>query len=131
MIRCEPDKIRFYDPDAEHNEYLIHTVELSDDRSLSQFVTLWFKGKEQHRPEVEQWKRERGLDDHHKRELYHRDGPWIPAQFPGKESKGWSHHSHIDLTAPPRLTDMEPYEADIPPSVLETIGAYLEERDNG
>lgn len=121
MIRCEPDIVRFCDPEAMENDYPIHTVELSDDRSVSQFVTLWFKGKNE---QIEELKR-RGLDDHHNRDVYHRGPAWLPAQFPGKHRHGWSHHSHIDLERPPLVEDLEPYADAIPPVIRDEIENHL------
>jgi hypothetical protein len=122
MIRCEPDKSRFCDPEATTNEYLIHTVELSDERSTSQFFTLWFKGKF---GAIEEWRTAKGLDDHHNRAVYHRCGPWLPAQYPDKDSRGWSHHAHIDLQHAPTMADLQPYAEQIPPAILDEIKAYL------
>lgn len=126
MIRCEPDIVRFCDPEAMTNEYKIHTVELSDERSVSQFVTLWFKGQERDLPQLKNWKQEHGLDDHHAREVYHRGSPWIPAMYPGKQKRGWSHHVHVDLNHNPQWSDLQPFLADIPPSIQQDIRQYLE-----
>lgn len=122
MIRCEPDKVRFCDEDATRNERLIHTIDLSDERSASQFVTLWFKGNGE---AVQQWRRERGLDNHHNRELYHREPPWLPAKYPGMQRRFWSTHTHIDLSAPPQWSDLEPFLDEIPLGTQQEIQSYL------
>ena len=117
MIRCEVDKVRFCDPAATYGGPFIHTVELSDERSLRQFVTVWTKGV---RPDwVARW-------PHHDRGTYHREsGGWLPQQYPGMESKGWSTHHHADLALPPILADLEPFLDEIPPGIQAEIQEYL------
>lgn len=115
---CEPDKVRFCDSEALQNRTLIHTVDLSDDRSDGHFITLWLKGAA-----GDDWAK--GLSDHHKRELYHRDPPWIPATYPGMHRKGWVTHRHIDLDRQPQWQDLEPYLDEIPSSVQTEIKTYL------
>ena len=117
---CEPDKERFCDQRAATNTTLIHTVDLSDERSHGHFITLWLKGDA-----GDEWARQCGLSDHHNRELYHRDPPWIPAMFPGMQKRGWSKHRHIDLTRPPAADDLERFAEQIPDSILADIKTFL------
>ncbi len=129
MVRCEPDIVRFCDPDATDNRFRIHTVELSDERSTTQFVTLWFKGQESELPGIEAWKRERGLRNHHQREVYHRGPAWLPTQYPGKQKRGWSHHCHVDLNRPPQWNDLEPFVDEIPPALQDDLRLYLSQQN--
>lgn len=123
MIRCEPDKVRFCGP--EEGPHIIHTVDLSDQRSVRQFLTFWTKGRGER---VQGWAASHGLDGHHQREVYHREPPWLPAMYPGKESGDpWSNHYHVDLSLPPTWEDIEPYTDEMPPEVQEAIRRYLKE----
>lgn len=122
MTRLEPDKVRFVDPDARTSRHPIFAVDLSDDRSARHFLTFWCKGKTLR----DAWAIANGIDpDNHDRDVYHRDGPWIPETFPGMESAGWGKHCHLDLARPPAFADIEPFAADIPANVLAEIRAYF------
>lgn len=121
MIRCEPDIVRFCDPEATENDCLIHTIELSDDRSIRQFITFWLKGAN------EAWKQKHRLDDHHQRDVYHRGPPWLPAQYPGKQKRGWSAHYHVDLESPPTAADLDRFTEDIPPAIWDEIQNHLKD----
>ena len=116
MIRCEPDKVRFIDPDAEYSLALVHTVDLSDERSVQQFVTLWTKGK---RPD---WS-DRMPD--HARDVYHRDPPWLPTAFPGKEQKGWQTHYHLNLRSAPTWDDLQPFLSELSPALRADLQAFF------
>ena len=114
---------RFHDPFAEQNEYLIHTVEISDERDPENFVTFWFKGQKQGRA----WAAEHGIKEKHDPAIYHTTGKytWMPDVFPGKESQGWSTHFHVDLREQPTFEDLERFAADLPLRLLAQIEAYF------
>lgn len=114
-MRLEPDKERFIFKDAPASPYAIHAVDFSDERSCQHFVTVWTKGK------MPGWD---GRWPHHNRDVYHRDGPWIPATFPGKEKEGWSSHYHVNLGHPPNAADLEPFAEHIPPPLMQQINAW-------
>lgn len=119
MLRCDPDKVRFCDPEALTSASRVHSVDLSDDRSSRPFLTLWVKG------EADAWAEAVGLSRDHDRAVYHRDLPWLPATFPGMEFKRWDKHYHLDLPGPPVWSDVEQFASDIPRALLEEIRQYL------
>lgn len=122
MVRIEPDKHRFIDADAFTSRCLVHSVEVSDARSLLPFLTFWVKGKEL----GQAWALATGLSDHHDREIYHRETePWIPIAFPGMESKGWSKHYHLNLKAAPRWEDFRPFLDQMPKVLQDELLAYF------
>ena len=128
VITVEPDKVRFCDPVAVGSGFLIHTVEVSDSRSVRQFVTFWCKGGRGQGPRSAAWAAAHGLDGHHDREVYHREpGPWLPQMYPGMESQGWGKHYHLDLWNPPRWGDVEPFTDEIPPVIQEELRRHLGE----
>lgn len=121
------DKVRFVDPDAVRNAELVHTVELSDRRSSRHFVTLFLKGRT---PASDAWVRETGLseDNHHDPAIYHRDDKktqWVYGYWPDKKDEGWVFHYHVRLDGPPKLSDLAPYEVQIPAVVMTEIANYL------
>lgn len=126
MTLVQPDKVRFCDPEATTNGFLIHTVELSDARSVQAFLTFWCKGGRDQGPRSQAWATAHGLTGHHNREVYHRESdPWLPQQYPGQESQGWSKHYHADLTHTPTWADVLPFCDEVPPVLQEAIQAYL------
>lgn len=119
-MRCEPDKQRFCDPEAMTAAHLIHTVELSDERSVRQFITFWVKSRER----GEAWRLAKGLGKEHDREIYHRGLPWLPETFPQANGE-WSKHYHLDLHSSPTWADIEPFCGEIPEVIQEEIKVYL------
>lgn len=128
MIRVNPDKVRFCDPDAmSTDEPIVHTVDLSDDRSLRNFITLYCKGQDRGR----EWAARHKMPTHHDREIYHREEPWLPKQFPGMEGHGWQYHVHIDTgDNPPTLEDVMAFREWIPDCIIEEITEYFSSEDN-
>ena len=45
MIRVEPDKERFIDNNAPFSSFVVHAVDISDERSSGNFITFWCRGK--------------------------------------------------------------------------------------
>lgn len=121
-MRLEPDKERFIDPDALTSAFVVHAVDISDERSPAQFITFWCRGKTL----CDSWAITHGINpDNHQRDLYHLDDPWIPTTWPGKESQGWNKHCHVDLASPPKWGDFTPYLDGIPPKVQDAIRQHL------
>lgn len=102
MEVLHPDKVRFAADGA-----LIHTVELSDDRSVRPFVTLWMTET------APEYAERHNLSNEHDPTIYHR------------ESTQGGIHYHIDLEHPPQLSDLEPFRNEIAPSVMNEIEGYL------
>lgn len=131
MQVLNPDKARFCDLEAESSDKPIHTVEISDSRSVRQFITLWFKGKDK----GSAWAEANGNAGLHDPEVYHREKtepdfqPFISRLWPGKESEGWSNHYHIDLNRPPQLSDFDSLTSIIPDSILTELTDHLRERN--
>jgi hypothetical protein len=132
VLQVPVDKVRFCDPDAVSSPSLVHTVEVSDGRSLSHFLTFWVKGGRDQGNPAKAWADKHGLDGHHNREVYHREpDPWLPQQFPGMDSKGWSKHYHADLKNPPTWADVEPFCDELPACLRVEIKDYFDGRPAG
>lgn len=127
MVTVNPDKVRFSDLNAPHNGCDVHTVELSDCRSMQHFVTLWFKGQKA----GERWAQQVGNSGLHKPEVYHREKtepdfqPFISRLWPGKESEGWPTHYHIDLAAEPQYADVSGLFCLLPQSIVDELSEHL------
>jgi hypothetical protein len=119
----EPDKLRFLDLAAEASPYYVHTVELSDDRSLAQFFTLWVKAS--NREDINAWVEDVGLDKNlHDPGLFHRDDErfaWIGNTFKSAHPGQWATHYHVMTDGPPRPAFLLPFKEQIPPEVWEEI----------
>lgn len=120
-MRLEPDKIRFLDPVKESNDR-IHAVDLSDERSPSQFITIWMRGRDQ------EWMDANGMTPCvHAGEIYHRDdGPhhWVAERY---GILSWGMHWHKDLEAPPKLEDIEPFAHGMSAGLIARIRAHFQE----
>lgn len=121
MIHCPIDKVRFIDHNAVTDPHLVHCVELSDARSIRQFVTIWVKNRDR----GERWRTPTRLGTHHDRAVYHRDEAWIPDVFPGKEA-AWITHYHLDLDRPPEWNDIVPFADEIPECIQNDLQDYLQ-----
>ena len=120
------DKQRFVNLDARDDNYEVHSIELSDSRSLRHFITLFLK---QRTSRQDGWVYLSGLREytHHDPEIYHRDDlktKWVIEGFPDMGAP-WTHHYHVLLDAAPKFGDLAPFKDQIPPSLLEEIRQYL------
>ncbi len=95
-MRLEPDKIRFLDQDRE--EYAVTCIEVSDSRSLENFITLWIRAGQENflLSEIGSslWENVKQGRGRHIPSIFHRDD----------EDSKWSvtlHHYHVPYKEQP------------------------------
>lgn len=127
------DKIRFIDVHANQLNagYPVHTVEISDARSVAQFITFFVKHRA---PVVEAFLTASGLREctHHDPKVYHRDNEkttWVYDTFPG--TQGWTHHFHLQLDRAPKLEDFAPFWDGLSPELQAEIASHYDVQEPG
>ena len=124
MIRVivNPDKVRFSDDETDFNEIsadektcdgpFIHMIEISDERSMTHFITFWLTG--QHRVAFKDWREIADVKDHDPA-IYHREGrphTWMyndgsmSKQDWQKKWQGWQNHMHYRFDHQPEIAEM-------------------------
>lgn len=103
--RPETDKVRFVDTALAAGEpYLIHTVELSDERSLAHFMSCYVTGLgDTALQERVPFTRQIDLRDHNPA-VFHRDDEsalWVDRHFRKAVRKAWTRHFHWRFKAAP------------------------------
>lgn len=125
IARLDPDKVLIHDPLSDKP---VHTIELSDERSVGHFITFWVKGNEFLPPVPE------GVSEfeahHHNAEEMHRDQPdhggsIVLAKVLATYSQipGWKAHYHVPLSDYPTLDDLEGHP--VPDSIKEAARSVL------
>lgn len=125
-VVVEGDKQRFVNLDARSDNYEVHSVEISDERSLRPFITLFLKNRT---PKQDGWVYLSGLRKftHHDPETYHREDKktkWVIEAF-SDMGPPWTHHYHILMDGKPELGDLKPFKDQIPPSLMSELEEYF------
>lgn len=127
-VVVEGDKQRFVNLDARSDNYEVHSIEISDERSLRPFITLFLKNRTSRQ---DGWVFLSGLRDytHHDPDTFHREDKktkWVIETFSDMGSP-WTHHYHILMDRVPSITDLFPFRDQIPPSLWSEVEHYFKE----
>ena len=101
----QTDKVRFVDTELSGDEpHLIHTVEVSDERSLAHFMSFYVTGLgDTELQERLPFTRQIDLRDHDQA-VFHRDDEsalWVDRHFRKAVRKAWTRHFHWRLEEAP------------------------------
>lgn len=121
------DKQRFVNLDARNDSYEVHSVEVSDERSLRPFITLFLKNRT---PRQDGWVFLSGLREytHHDPDTFHREDKktkWVIETF-SDMGPPWTHHYHILMDDRPKLDDLNPFKDQIPPTLWRELEQYFQ-----
>jgi hypothetical protein len=127
-VIVEPDKVRFIDEQAREHRQLIHCLELSDQRSLKHFITVYLKGRN---AGAHQFARQYDFNTPHDPAVFHRDDrgqQWIGEYADRQKERSWSHHLHRELDHEPGREDVMLLLHELSSPLWEEIQQYLIER---